>query len=121
MRILLIKPKRPPEVREIEQTLPAMQEIVGGVMQAVYPFDDPVALVCNDDGKLLQLPANRVLRDGEGNICDIIQGTFFLCGAPPDCDHFTDLTEEQVEKYRELFEVPELFLNVDGQLVVLSM
>nr|WP_302659168.1 DUF3846 domain-containing protein [uncultured Dysosmobacter sp.] len=24
-----------------------MQKLVGGTIQAVYPFDDPAALVCN--------------------------------------------------------------------------
>lgn len=121
MRILLVAPEEMPEVREIDRTLSVMQELVGGTIQAVYPFDDPVALVCNDEGELLQLPGNRALRDGAGNIYDIVCGPFFLCGAPADCNHFTDLTEEQVEKYRRLFEVPEMFLCVNGQLVVLPM
>lgn len=29
-----------------------------------HPFDEPVALVCNDEGKLLGLPLNRCLRLG---------------------------------------------------------
>lgn len=39
-----------------------MQEIVGGTIQVLYPFAEPVALVCNDEGKLLGLPLNRALR-----------------------------------------------------------
>ena len=76
MRVLLVRPEEMPEVREIDRTISVMQELVGGTMQAVYPFDDPVALVCNDEGKLLQLPANRALRDGAGKIYDIVCGTF---------------------------------------------
>ena len=52
MRILVIEPERRPEVREIDGSLKTMQSIVGGYIQAIYPFDDPVALVANDDGKL---------------------------------------------------------------------
>lgn len=42
-----------------------------------------MALICNDEGKLLGLPANRALRDSEGNLYDIVCGTFFLCGVLP--------------------------------------
>ncbi len=63
MRVLVVEPERRPELREINGSLEAMQEIVGGLIQAVYPFDEPVALVCNEEGKLMNLPANRGLRD----------------------------------------------------------
>lgn len=66
-----------------------MQAVVGGLIQAVYPFEEAVALVCNDDGKLLGLPLNRALREPEtGRIYDVVAGVFFLCAAPPDSDHF---------------------------------
>ena len=71
MRVLVIEPERRPEVREIDDSLKAMQEIVGGLIQPIYPFDEPVALVCNDEGKLMNLPANRGLRDENGQIYDI--------------------------------------------------
>ena len=61
MKVLVVRPMEMPEVQEIDHTLSAMQELVGGTIQAVYPFDDPVALVCNDEGKLLGLPWNRAL------------------------------------------------------------
>ena len=121
MEILLVEPEKAPEVKEINGELRTMQELVDGMIQAVYPFDDPVALVCNDEGKLLGLPGNRALRDQQGKPYDIIFGTFFLCGAPSDCDHFTSLTDEQIEKFKKNFQVPEMFLNVDGQIVVLQI
>ena len=93
MRILVVEPERRPELREINGSLKSMQEIVGGLIQVIN-LDDSVALVCNDEGKLLNLPANRGLRDEDGQICDIVCGTFFLCGAPGDSDHFTGLTPE---------------------------
>ena len=55
MKVLVVRPMEMPEVQEIDHTLSAMQELVGGTIQAVYPFDDPVALVCNDEGKLLRV------------------------------------------------------------------
>ena len=79
-------------VQDIDAGLESMQKIVDGSIQAIYPFDEPVALICNEEGKLLNLPLNRALRDDKGNIYDIISGTFFLCAAPPDSDRFAGLT-----------------------------
>lgn len=121
MRILAIEPEHRPEVKEIDDFLKEMQGIVGGYIQAIYPFDEPVALVCNDEGKLMNLPPNRGLRDENGQIYDIVCGTFFLCGAPPDSDHFTSLTPEQVEQYRERFYIPEMFWGMDGHIVCLPL
>ena len=119
MRILQVEPEREPETKDIASSLAAMQEVVNGPIQALFPFEAPVALVCNDEGKLLGLPFNRVLRDGNGNPYDIVCGLFFLCGAPRDSDHFDSLTDEQLETYRELFKRPEMFMCVNGQIVVL--
>ena len=77
LRILIVEPKKPPREAIIANTLDAMQSVVDGLIQAVYPFSDPVALICNDEGKFLGLPPNRVLRDESGNVYDIICGTFF--------------------------------------------
>lgn len=85
MKVLVIKPENKPQVQEIDGTLESMQSLVGGTIQAIYPFEDQVALICNDEGKLLQLPMNRALRDGEiGKTFDILCGTVFLCGAPAE-------------------------------------
>ena len=122
MRILVVEPERRPKVKEIDSSLKSMQEIVGGLIQAIPIFDDPdVVLVCHDEGKLLNLPANRGLRDANGQIYDIVCGTFFLCGAPGDSDHFTSLTPEQIERYRERFYTPEVFWGMDGRIVCLPL
>ena len=121
MRILVVDPERRPVIKEIDGSLKAMQEIVGGYIQAIYPFDDSVALVANDEGKLMNLPANRGLRDKNGQIYDIVCGTFFLCGASADCDHFISLTPEQIERYLERFHTPEMCLGVNGRIVCLPL
>ena len=121
MRILVIEPGRRPEMREIDGSLESMQEIVGGLIQALYLFDEPVALVCNDEGKLMNLPANRGLRDENGQLYDIVCGTFFLCGAPRDSEQFTSLTPEQIEHYRKRFYTPETFWGMDGRIVCLPL
>ncbi len=120
MRILVVEPEYKPEVREINDSLKEMQGIVGGLIQPIY-LDDSVVLICNDEGKLMNLPANRGLRDENGQMCDIIFGTFFLCGAPADSDHFTSLTSEQIERYKERFHTPEMFWGMDGHIVCLPL
>ena len=120
MRVLVIEPERRPEVREIDDSLKAMHQIVGGLIQPIY-LDDSVALVCNDEGKLMNLPPNRGLRDRNGQMYDIVFGTFFLCGAPADSDHFTDLTPEQIEQYQKLFYTPEMFWGMDGHIVCIPI
>ena len=119
MKVIVVEPQKTPVVQDIDPGLEAMQKIVGGSIEAVYPFADPVALICNEEGKLLNLPLNRALRDDEGNVYDIISGTFFVCAAPPDSDHFAGLTDQQVKTYMERFAMPEMFLDVGGDLFVL--
>ena len=121
MTILIVEPKQAPRVAELTGGLKEMQTIVGGCIQAIYPFSERVALVCNDDGKLLGLPPNRGLRDTDGNLYDIVCGTFFLCGVPSDSDSFTSHTPEQFDHFQQLFRTPETFLRVNGKLVCLPL
>ena len=119
MQVVIVEPKKKPIVQDIDAGLESMQKIVGGPIEAVYPFDEPVALIANEEGRLLNLPLNRALRDDEGNVYDIISGTFFVCAAPPDSDRFEGLTDQQVKTYTERFAMPEMFLDVGGDLFVL--
>lgn len=69
-----------------------------------------MALICHEEGKLLDLPLNRYLRlEDTGEIYDIIAGAFFLCAAPPDSDRFESLSPEQIERYTKRFQDPEYF------------
>ena len=119
MQVVVVEPKKKPIMRDIDAGLESMQKIVGGSIQAIYPFEEPVALICNEEGKLLGLPLNRALRDDDGTVYDIISGSFFLCAAPPDSDRFAGLTDQEIKTYMERFAMPEMFLNVDGALFVL--
>ena len=119
MQVVVVEPKKKPMVQDIGFDLESMQRIVGGSIQTVYPFDEPVALICNEEGKLLNLPLNRALRDKAGEVYDIISGTFFLCAAPPDSERFVGLTDQQAKTYMERFAMPEMFLDVGGDLFVL--
>lgn len=120
MRVLVVEPEHKPEARDIDDSLKAMQKIVGGLIQPIY-LDDSVALICNDEGKLMNLTANRGLRDKNGQIYDIVFGTFFLCGAHADSDSFASLTSEQIERYQKQFYTPEMFWGMDGHIICLPL
>lgn len=89
MKVLMVEPGKAPYETEIEGGLESLQKAVGGSIQAVYPYDDPVALICNEEGKLMGLPLNRSLTDDNGEIYDIIAGNFILTGLTED--NFGDL------------------------------
>ena len=101
MKVLVVEPQKPCRVQEIE-SLPDMQQLVGGDIEAVYPFQEPVAVVCNADGKLLGLPMNRPLLDKDYLPYDIIRGTFFIAGLGQE--DFISLTDEQIQRYKSLYD-----------------
>ncbi|MEE1125234.1 MAG: DUF3846 domain-containing protein [Acutalibacteraceae bacterium] len=112
MRILVIEPLEKPYIKEIDGSLESMQKIVGGLIQAIYPYEDKnVALICNEEAKLIGLPLNRALYDDKGQIYDIIAGTFFLCQAPADSENFESLTDEQINRYKEKYRQPEIYVR----------
>ena len=109
MNVLWIRPSKHPRIISIDGSLKSMQDLVGGLIQAIYPFEDPVALVCNEEGKLNGLEPNRALHDPEtGQVYDIIFGSFFICGLGEE--DFSDLSPDLLEKYQSLFYYPELFI-----------
>ena len=66
--VLIVEPGKEPYVKEIASGLE-----VGGYIEAIYPYEDPVALVCNEEGKLEGLPLNRALRDEDGDIYSFLK------------------------------------------------
>ena len=117
MRVLLVKPGEVPCIVEMDNTLEVLQDAVGGFIEAVYPFDDPIALICNENGKLDDLPLNRALRDEDGCIYDVIAGSFLVTGLGEE--DFSSLTPELLEKYQKRFLHPEQFFEFAGRIVVL--
>ena len=101
MKVLVVEPQKPCRVQEIE-SLADMQQIVGGDIEAVHPFQDSAALVCNAEGKLLGLPMNRPLLDEDRLPYDIICGTFFIAGLGQE--DFVSLTDEQIQRYKSLYD-----------------
>lgn len=59
--VLLVEPNKYPKMIEIDDTLEAMQVVVGGNIEEYMPFEDEVAIVCHEEGKLIGLPPNRAI------------------------------------------------------------
>lgn len=117
-KIVLVEPNKTARIIEMNLTLENMQKTVGGLIQAVYPFEDEVALVCNDEGKIMGLPLNRGLTDEKGDIYDIVAGTFFICGLSED--NFTGLTDEQADLYLKKFLHPQKFIRINGKIIAME-
>lgn len=56
MNVLMVEPGKAPYETQIGDDLQSMQAVVGGYIQAVYPYEEPVALICCESGKLDGLP-----------------------------------------------------------------
>lgn len=118
---IVVDAERKPKVVQIEKSLESYQKVVGGYIEVVYPFDDNVGIVCNEDGIGMGLPLNRALHvEGElrdkGEVYDVIKGKFLIVGLTEE--DFGDLTEEQQDKYLKRFEFAEIFFYINKQLHV---
>ena len=119
LTVLEIVPGQYPKQVEIDPDLKSLQQAVGGNIGASYPFSDPVAIVYNDDGKLMGLPLNRALRDEDGQIYDAVAGTFLVVGLGEE--DFASLSPELAQKYEEHFHQPEAFLPLGRRLMVIPV
>lgn len=95
IKVLVVEPGDIGRVREIENTLESFKEIVEGYIECIYPWKD-IIIVCNEEGKLLNLKPNRFVKG------DLIVGTFIVAGNDNKGD-FRSLTEEELKVYKKLF------------------
>lgn len=114
LKVVILEPGKIAKEAEIDDTLEAMQLVVGGRIEQLMPFEDEVAIVCNEEGKLIGLPLNRAIYDKDGKMIDIIAGTAFIC----DCstERFKSLSDEQIEKYTKQFNLPEKFFRMGDEI-----
>lgn len=108
MRVLVVEPLKRPYIKIISDDLESLQREVGGDIEGVFPFDDPVAIVLNGEGKFNGSALNRGLYDEKGELYDIIAGTFLVTGLTED--DFDSISEGLAEKYMEKYKIPERFL-----------
>ena len=107
MTVLVVEPMKAPYVKSIPNELEDLQQAVGGDIEMTYPFEDEVGILLNGNGKFEGLPLNRALYDDRGQVYDAIAGTFLVVGLTED--DFTSLTLEQIEKFKEKYQSPEVF------------
>lgn len=94
IRVLIVEPNKEPRQVRIEHTLNNLQKIVGGLIEFVE-LEYNVDLICNEEGKLLNLEFNRVITN------DVIVGTFIIAGQ--NRGETISLSRKQIKKYKKEF------------------
>ena len=127
MKVLYVKPMEKPVVKNIGTKLEDLQKEVEGWIQIVYPFDDSVCIICNEEAKITGMDLNRGLKlsdcgeEENDELYDIIAGPFLVVGLGDDSD-FRDLTEEEIQKYEKRFHYPEMFYKKrNGELGIIKL
>ena len=119
MDVLLVKPGMYPQAVQIGGELEDLQKAVGGDIEAVYPFNEEVALVVNGEGKINGSELNRALRDDNGQIYDIIAGDFLVVGLEEE--DFASLSPELMEQFEKVFHQPEMFVRMGRSVMALPL
>lgn len=114
IHVVLAEPGKTARSAEIGTSLEEQQSIVGGTIEAFYPFEEEVCIVCNDEGKFNGMRPCRAVYGDDHELIDIIFGPFFICSCKGDS--FGSLTEEQIERCTDLFGLPEMFIRVNGKI-----
>lgn len=96
IKILIVEPTLDPYVQEVENTLEKKQKIVGGLIEFVE-LENDIDLIFNEEGKMYNLPMNRIIKN------DIICGTFIIAGQKNG--ESISLKDEQIKKYKSYFKL----------------
>ena len=116
IQVVLLEPGKLARPAAIDASLERYQKIVGGMIEAFYPFEEPVCIVCNEEGKLDGLPLNRAVYadPSRREMLDIIAGTCCVCSCSGE--DFGSLSPEQLHCYTEQFKYPEKFFRVGDDI-----
>lgn len=107
MNVLVVEPGMAPYEKEVNG-LKEMQATVGGLITVIYPYEEQVAIVSNDESILEGMPFNRSVEGGYGGIF----GTFFICGLGEE--DFCSLPPEQMERFKKKFHQAEILVGAKG-------
>ena len=88
MKVIIKEPGQCPRETEIENSLSALQQAVGGYIETVTLAED-CCVICNEEGRLQGLPYNLTFYGVS------FVGTILFVGVAGD--EFADLSEQQVE------------------------
>ena len=120
--VLVIEPMKKPKLVEIGTSLEVMQAVVGGMIEEYMPYEDEVAIICNEEGKVNGLPLNRAVYDEQSHeMIDIVAGTFFIAYAPIESEKFKSLPKEMADKYAERFKYPERIIPMNDEIKVIPI
>lgn len=113
--VVMLEPGKTARTAEIGTSLEDLQKTVGGCIEAYYPFEEEVCIVCNDEGKFNGMSPCRAVYDPEGRMMDIIFGPCFIC----DCsgENFGSLSQDQIRRYTKQFRNPEHYFRSGGEIV----
>lgn len=110
--VLAVRPGETPEMIELEDDLRAMQDFVGGNIEAVRPWSDDVIIICDEEAALKQTPPNRIIKHPSGDVCCVICGAFFLCLAPRNSEVFMSLPRMMADRCIPLMVAPARSVEV---------
>ena len=99
--VLVVEPDTAPAMREIDNNPQTIERIVGGDMREICPFPDAAAIIFNGRGDELELPRNYLLKNGSGQPCMLLRGTFLVLGI--ERGRYVSLTQEQMHRYQSVF------------------
>ena len=112
IRVLYVQPGKYPEEIKIPNTLETFQKYVCGSIESVR-LDRDAYIICNDEGKLLPLPPNRLYGP-----TDFFAGPFLICG--DGGEDLISLTDSQITKYEKKYHSPLIFLELYPKPITLK-
>lgn len=104
MKVLMVEPGYAPYEKELNG-LAEMQAAVSGWIEAIYPFEEKVGIVCNEEGLINGMDFNRSVPGGYQGVF----GPFFVCGLGDE--DFCSLIPEQIKTYKKMFYKAELLVT----------
>lgn len=115
IKVVLLEPGKLARTAEIGTSLEDLQKIVDGLIEAYYPFEEQVCIVCNEESKINGMQPNRSVKNEDGVMVDFICGPAFICYCRGES--FDSLSDEQLARYTKMFRYPEHLAKLNGQLI----
>ena len=116
LRCVCVEPFRPAYIAEVGAGLKDLQRAVDGYIEVIEPFNDPVVLICDDEGVLKGSPPCRAFVDDDTyNIKAVLVGTFLVVGQGDE--KFASLSDSLAAKYADAFRMKTVFLRPNGEVV----
>jgi hypothetical protein len=107
MKAIILKPGRHGEVTDLDLSYNNLRSLVGGNIEMTYPFEDEyLAVISNEEAKLLDLPPNRAARRADGTVADIYCGTMVVVALATEGE-YRDLTNKEAKMVLQMWGPPE--------------